>query len=206
MTRLLVVTAVDAECAAIRAASPEVAVIVGGVGPAAAAAAASAALAAGAHDLVLSAGIGGGFGPVGIGEIAVASRIVFADLGVQTADGYVPASVEGFGVDSYDVDPKLAVELVDRTGGHLGSVLTVATVTGTADTAARLVERFPDAVAEGMEGAGVAAAAALHGVRCAELRAISNPVGPRDRSAWRIPEALGALGVAVAAVAAGLVP
>lgn len=206
MTRLLVVTAVDAECAAIRAASPEVAVIVGGVGPAAAAAAASAALAAGTHDLVLSAGIGGGFGPVGIGEIAVASRIVFADLGVQTADGYVPASVAGFGVDSYDVDPKLAVELVDRTGGHLGSVLTVATVTGTADTAARLVERFPDAVAEGMEGAGVAAAAALHGVRCAELRAISNPVGPRDRSAWRIPEALGALGVAVAAVAAGLVP
>ncbi|HEU4962722.1 MAG TPA: futalosine hydrolase, partial [Bacilli bacterium] len=80
------------------------------------------------------------------------------------------------------------------------------TVTGTADTAARLVERFPDAVAEGMEGAGVAAAAVLHGVRYAELRAISNPVGPRDRSAWRIPEALGALGVAVAAVAAGLVP
>jgi futalosine hydrolase len=26
-----------------------------------------------------------------------------------------------------------------------------------------------------------------------EIRAISNPVGPRDRAAWRIPEALAAL-------------
>jgi futalosine hydrolase len=206
VTRLLVVTAVDAECAAIRSASPDVEVVVGGVGPAAAAAAASAALARGGYDLVLSAGIGGGFAPVGVGAIGVASRIVFADLGVQTAEGYVPASAAGFGVDSYDVDPQLAIELADRTGGHLGSVLTVATVTGTADTAALLAERFPDAVAEGMEGAGVAAAAALHGVRCAELRAISNPVGPRDRAAWRIPEALAALGAAVAAVTAGLVP
>lgn len=206
MTRLLVVTAVDAECAAIRAAAPDVTVIVGGVGPAAAAAAAATALAGGAHDLVLSAGIGGGFAPVGLGAIAVASRIVFADLGVQTAEGFVPASAAGFGVDSYDVDPQLAIELADRTGGHLGSVLTVATVTGTAEAAAALAARFPDAAAEGMEGAGVAAAAALHGVRCAELRAISNPVGPRDRAAWQIPEALRALGAAVAAAAAGLVP
>ena len=44
-----------------------------------------------------------------------------------------------------------------------------------------------------MEGAGVAAAAARHGVPFAEVRAISNLVGPRDRAAWRIPEALAAL-------------
>jgi futalosine hydrolase len=52
-----------------------------------------------------------------------------------------------------------------------------------------------------MEGAGVAAAAALHNVPAAELRAVSNPVGPRDRAAWEIPRALEALGRAVAAVA-----
>ncbi|MEP7179809.1 MAG: hypothetical protein ABI775_12015, partial [Pseudonocardiales bacterium] len=60
--------------------------------------------------------------------------------------------------------------------------------------------RFPDAVAEAMEGAGAAAAATLHGVPFAEVRAISNPVGPRDRDAWRIPEALSALGRGVAAI------
>jgi futalosine hydrolase len=46
----------------------------------------------------------------------------------------------------------------------------------------------------------VAAAAAWHGVPVAELRAISNLVGPRDRDSWRIGDALAALGAAVAAV------
>ena len=43
-----------------------------------------------------------------------------------------------------------------------------------------------------MEGFGVAEAAAAHGVPVLELRAVSNPVGPRDRAAWRIGDALAA--------------
>lgn len=194
--RLLVVTAVAAE----REAIARDGVLVGGVGPAASAAATATALATGDYDLVVCAGIGGGFGPLGVGDIAVASSIAFADLGAETADGFVQL---GFGTDSYDVAPRLAVELADRTGGHLGTIVTVATVTGTAGTADRLITRYPDAVAEGMEGAGVAAAATLHGVPFAEIRAISNAVGPRDRAAWRIPEALAALGRAVTALGAG---
>jgi futalosine hydrolase len=174
--------------------------LIGGVGPASAAAATSAAL--DGIELVLSAGIGGGFGPLVAGEVAVACAIVFADLGAETAEGFVPVSTLGFGGERYDVAPKLSVELADRTGGHLGTVLTVATVTGTAETAAALSGRFPDAVAEGMEGAGVAAAATVHGVPFAEIRAISNLVGPRDRDAWQIPLALESLGRAVAAVVA----
>jgi futalosine hydrolase len=193
---LLVVTAVSAEREAI--ALDEV--LVGGVGPAASAAATSAALSSGDYDLVISAGIGGGFAPLGIGDIAVASSIAFADLGAETADGFVPL---GFGTDSYAVAPRLAVEVADRTGGHLGSILTVATVTGTAATADALIARYPDAVAEGMEGAGVAAAATHHGVAFIEIRAISNLVGPRDRDAWRIREALAALGRAVTPIGAG---
>lgn len=199
MTRLLIVTAVAAERDAVAPVADDV--VVGGVGPAAAAAATSAALAADHYDLVISAGIGGGFGPVAVGEIAVASSIVFADLGAETADGFVPVTALGFGTERYDVAPKLAVELADRTGGHMGTILTVATVTGTAASAAALRGRHPDAVAEAMEGAGVAAAAVHHGVPFAEVRAISNLVGPRDRSAWRIPEALAALADAVRAIA-----
>ncbi|MDT4923144.1 MAG: futalosine hydrolase [Pseudonocardiales bacterium] len=198
--RFLIVTAVAAECEAIAAALPpgcRVELVVGGVGPAAAAAATSASL--GGVDLVLSAGIGGGFFPLRPGDVAVASSIVFADLGAETADGFVPVSELGFGGERYDVAPKLAVELAERTGGHLGTVLTVATVTGTAATAGALFGRFPDAVAEGMEGAGIAAAAQLRGVAFGEIRAISNSVGPRDRDAWLIPEALAALGRAIAA-------
>ena len=194
------VCAVEAERAAVLAAGARADVVVGGVGPAAAAAATSAALAARNYELVMSAGIGGGFTPLRQGEVAVAASIVFADLGVETSDGFVPVSELGFGSEQYAVEPKLAVELADRTGGHLGTVLTVATVTGTAATADALARRFPDAVAEGMEGAGVAAAALLHGVPAAEVRAISNPVGPRDRAAWQIDRALESLGRAVAAI------
>ena len=197
--RCLVVTAVAAERDAIDLDG----VIVGGVGPAASAAAASAALARASYDLVLCAGIGGGFVPLGIGDIAVASTIAFADLGAETADGFQPVSLLGFGIDRYEVGPRLGVELADRAGGHLGTIITVATVTGTAATADALLVRYPDAVAEGMEGAGIAAAAAYHQVPFAEIRAISNPVGPRERNGWRIPDALAALGRAVSSLAAG---
>ena len=43
------------------------------------------------------------------------------------------------------------------------------------------------------------AAAAAHGVPFLELRAISNPVGPRDRAGWDLPGALARLGPAVRA-------
>jgi futalosine hydrolase len=55
-------------------------------------------------------------------------------------------------------------------------------------------------VAEAMEGFGVAEAAARHGLPVLELRTVSNPVGPRDRAAWRIGEALEALERAFAAL------
>lgn len=195
--RLLLVTAVDAERDAIGL--PDV--LVGGIGPAASAAATSAALAADTFDLVVSAGIAGGFTPLQIGDIAVGSAAVFADLGIQDSDGSFhpldPATVR------YEVPARLAVELADRTGGHLGTILTVSTVTGTAASAHALGERYPDAIAEAMEGAGVAAAAARHGVAFAEVRAISNLVGPRDRAGWRIDAALTSLATAVRALAQG---
>jgi futalosine hydrolase len=197
--RILVVTAVDAERDAVAAALPsgsDVTVLVGGVGPAASAAATAPAL--DGVEFVLCAGIGGGFAPLVPGDIAVAAAIVFADLGAETADGFVPVSELGFGGERYDVAPALAVELADRTGGRLGTVLTVATVTGTAARADALCRRYPDAVAEAMEGAGVAAAAQARGVPYAELRAVSNAVGPRDRSSWQVGTALAALGRAVA--------
>jgi futalosine hydrolase len=197
--RVLVVTAVDAERDAIDL--PDV--LAGGIGPAESAAATSAALAGGAYDLVISAGIAGGFAPLGSGDIAVASTIAFADLGIETPTGFEALSAA---TAHYEVAPKLAVELADRTGGHLGTIVTVATVTGTAATAEALLARYPDLVAEAMEGAGVAAAAARHGVACAEIRAISNTVGPRDRASWRVDDALAALGPAVRAAAQGWQP
>ncbi|MFE5816720.1 futalosine hydrolase [Streptomyces sp. NPDC056479] len=200
--RVLVATAVPAERdAVVRALDglPGVDVIAAGVGPALAAAATATALTTAAHTgtpygLVVSAGIAGGFAPhAPVGSLVVADEITAADLGAETPDGFLPVTELGFGTVTHRPPETLVREVAAATGARPGAVLTVSTVTGTAVRAARLRERHPTALAEAMEGFGVAEAAAAHGKPVLELRAISNPVGPRDRAAWRIGDALAAL-------------
>jgi futalosine hydrolase len=170
-----------------------------GVGPAAAAASTAAALTAAAlggapYRLVVCAGIGGGFQPEApAGSLVVSGTITVADLGAATADGFLPVTELGFGVVSHHPPRSLVRQVASATGAGVGTVLTVSTVTGTAARAAELRSRHPDALAEGMEGFGVAEAADAQGRPVLEIRAVSNPVGPRDRAAWRIGEALAAL-------------
>ncbi|RKN52494.1 futalosine hydrolase [Streptomyces klenkii] len=174
-----------------------------GVGPAAAAAGTSAvlALAPGAYEVVISAGIAGGFAPgVPVGGTVVASAIVAADLGGQTAEGFTDVAQMGFGVAAHRPPPGLARAMAEAAGAVLAPVLTVSTVTGTTPRAEELAARHAGAAAEAMEGFGVATAAALFGVPALEVRTVSNAVGPRDRAAWRIPEALRALTDAFAAI------
>ncbi|MEU8561856.1 futalosine hydrolase [Streptomyces cyaneofuscatus] len=212
--RVLVVTAVPVERDAVTRAfggTPEVLavpgaelhrsgafdVLAGGAGPAAAAAAAAFALASSAshpYGLVVSAGIGGGFAPAApLGSLVVASDIVAADLGAETPDGFLPVTALGFGRDRFVTPPALVREVAAATGAAPGPVLTVSTVTGTAARTAALLAAHPGALAEAMEGFGVAEAAERAGVPVLELRAVSNTVGPRDRAAWRISDALAAL-------------
>ncbi|MFD0252634.1 futalosine hydrolase [Streptomyces sp. NPDC127113] len=216
--RVLVATAVPAERDAVARAFPAPAaelprpgvalhrlpdggpdLLAAGVGPALAAASTAAALTAAALDgapygLVVSAGIGGGFPPhAPVGSLVVADAITAADLGAETADGFLPVTDLGFGTVTHHPPPALVRATAAATGARPGTVLTGSTVTGTAERAALLRARHPHALAEAMEGFGVAEAAAAHGVAVLELRAVSNPVGPRDRAAWRIGEALAAL-------------
>ncbi len=170
-------------------------VLAGGAGPAAAAAATAFALASAPYGLVVSAGIGGAFTPLTpLGSLVVASDIVAADLGADTPDGFLPVTALGFGRDRFAPPPALVREVAAATGATAGPVLTVSTATGTAERAAALLAAHPGALAEAMEGFGVAEAAARAEVPVLELRAVSNAVGPRDRDAWRIGDALAALG------------
>ncbi|MFB7027587.1 MULTISPECIES: futalosine hydrolase [unclassified Streptomyces] len=194
-------------------------VLVGGVGPAAVAAATGTALAHASttdtgrthapttgtdhrerpYDLVVSAGIAGGFQPSApLGTLVVSSAIVAADLGAETPDGYLAVDELGFGRSVHPVPEALTGRLRAALAAEglpcaVAPVLTVSTVTGSARRAAELAERHPGAAAEAMEGFGVAEAAAAYGVPVIELRAVSNAVGPRDRAAWRIGDALDAL-------------
>ncbi|WP_037856941.1 futalosine hydrolase [Streptomyces sp. NRRL S-340] len=174
------------------------------------------------YGLVVSAGIAGGFPPgrepgadprtttaahtatdggappaaaagAPVGSLVVADEITAADLGAETGDGFLPVTDLGFGTVTHRPPESLVRAAAAATGAATGTVLTVSTVTGTAARAGALRARHPRALAEAMEGFGVAEAAGAHGVPVLELRAVSNPVGPRDRAAWRIGDALAAL-------------
>lgn len=205
--RVLIVTAVAAERDAVLRGlqgSGRFHVVAAGAGTAAAAAGTAAALAAGSYGCVISAGIGGGFpGVAPIGSLVVASEMIAADLGAETPEGFRSAAELGFGsvtvpADSGTLQAITAALAAAGLNVSTGPVLTVSTATGTAETAAALAARHPGAAAEAMEGHGVAVAAVALGLPVLELRAISNAVGPRDRAAWKIGEALEALEAAAA--------
>ncbi|WP_157410792.1 MULTISPECIES: futalosine hydrolase [Actinoplanes] len=198
---ILVVTAVTAEADALRG-DPHLVVEAVGVGPAAAAAGTARLLAQGRYAAVISAGIAGGFtGRAPVGATVLATRSIAADLGAETPDGFLPVEDLGFGSSVLECDPLLVESLREALpAARAGEILTLSTVTGTAATTTALESRFPDAVAEAMEGYGVATAAAAFGVPFAELRTISNPIGPRDRAAWRLADAFAALRATVPAL------
>jgi futalosine hydrolase len=207
--RILVVTAVEPERQAVLRGLGTAGgtddstwvVEVGGVGSAAVAATTARVLALRRFDAVLSAGIGGGIG-VPVGGTAIATASVAADLGADSPEGFLSLDQLGFGTTAIAADPGLVTALTAALPDAVaGPVLTVSTVTGTLAGTRDLIARHPAAVAEAMEGFGVATAATQAGLLFGELRTISNSVGPRDRAAWRIGEALEGLGEAFSVLA-----
>lgn len=205
--RVIIMTAVSAERDAVLRglhSDSRFDVLVAGVGSVVAAVNTARALATAEYSLVISAGIGGGFpGRAEVGSLVVANKIVVADLGAETLEGFRSVEELGFGFTQIQID----ASLVDRVTGallvakipvNIGPVLTVSTVTGTATRGVELAARIPGATAEAMEGYGVGCAALDRGVPVLEIRAISNIVGSRERSTWRIKEALDVLEVASA--------
>ncbi|GAA1979896.1 futalosine hydrolase [Catenulispora subtropica] len=196
MYEFLLAAAVEAEREALQRRAHGLTVIVTGAGPAAAATGAAWVLATEPYELAVSVGIGGGFAPrAPIGSVAVSTRVAAADLGADSPGGFLPVEDLGFAPRVDQPDERWGKRIATALGEAgltvvTGAVLTVSTATGTAERAAQLLERHPDAAAEAMEGFGVASAATMAELPFVEIRAISNAVGPRDREAWRIGEAL----------------
>lgn len=190
--------------------------VVSGVGKAQAAGAALWAFDPARHRGVISLGIGGalpGEHPPAIGESVLATSSVLADEGVRGPAGFTPIGDLGFppgradggyGANGTPCSPAWAGVLRD-TCEHAGVVATVSSCSGT-DTAALGIAERTGAVAENMEGAAVAAALSRlrHPPRFAEIRVISNTTGDRDRQAWDLPAALGALAGVAARIAAAI--
>lgn len=79
-----------------------------------------------------------------------------------------------------------------RDSARTALLLSTCAASASPEQAAVRRERFPEALAEDMEGFAVALACALAGVPCQIVRGVSNVVGDRDPAHWRIPGALAA--------------
>ena len=179
--------------------------LVSGIGPAGAAAVTAAALATGSYDRVLNLGICGGFaGAASVGDVVIATDVVAADLGVEAPEGWLGLASLGWAEESLPVEPSLVQRAADTLRARdlpvvTGPVLTLSSMTGTDARAAVLAERH-GAVAEAMEGRGVAEAALPYGASFLEIRTVSNAVGRRDRAAWEMGRALDLLSVVALAL------
>jgi futalosine hydrolase len=179
-----------------------------GFGVAAAAARTAALLARHAPGRVILVGIAGRYdGGPAIGEAAVFPRVACHGIGAGSGAAFVTAGALGWPQWPGD-PPDAACEVGDTIdlgadSGAGGTLLTVTAAAASADDVGDRRRRFPEAVAEDMEGFGVALACRLAGVPCGIVRGISNTAGDRDAARWVVRGALDAAAALVAGLLAG---
>lgn len=179
-----------------------------GFGPVAAAAGTSQLIARHEPAHVWLVGIAGAIGNrLQIGKAASFNEVACFGIGVGTGNAFQTASSLGWHqCDSQDdLSPTgrdrsgdvLALDLVEGVSEIDGECdrLQLLTCCAASDSPQDVEDRqrwFPDAVAEDMEGYGVALACSLAGVPLTVVRGISNVAGDRDKSRWKIDHALDA--------------
>jgi futalosine hydrolase len=176
--------------------SDRVEILVTGVGKANAAGAIASVVSRERHVSVVSIGVAGALpgGEVSIGDLVVAQRSVYADEGVLTPEGFSDCEAMGFALGpktsggAIEHDAKTVAALAQHAD-HVGVIATVSTCSGT-DVGAQAVVERTGAIAEAMEGAALGQVASRLGLVSAEVRAISNTTGDRDRQIWDLAAGL----------------
>jgi futalosine hydrolase len=228
--RILIVAATDAEMDGIvarlgarrrhgdrvseySAAGRAVHLLVTGVGMVATAAWCSRALAERSYDLALNAGLCGSFDESLVpGTVVHVVSDCLAELGAEDGDRFLTLQELGLedSVDRADARPGSCAELRNAAPPAISALddlrkargITVNTAHGHERSIAAVVERLHPQV-ESMEGAAFMYACLMHGIPFAQIRAVSNVVERRNRSSWKVEEAIGALAGAVAEIVTG---
>ena len=142
---------------------------------------------------VVVCGVGGAYPGAGLepGDVVCAESETYGDLGADSPTGFLDMEALGFPV--IDSNPPLYNRLpLDLfPAARRVPFVTNGSCTGTDTKAADLAARTGGAV-ESMEGAAIVHVARLMRVPVGEVRGISNPVGDRDLSRWRLREAAAA--------------
>jgi len=170
-----------------------------GFGPIAAAANAARMIERHRPHRVLLLGIAGGYRyEIEIGAAVEFNEVTCYGVGVGEGDQFRPAQHFGWKQWEGDAESQAIGDRIqlnrtadrEATSAESGMLLTVTSAADNSVAVDNRLQLFPAAIAEDMEGFGVAMACHLSSVPCRIVRGISNHAGDRDKSNWRIAAAI----------------
>ena len=186
--KILIVAATEKEISLLRTLSTDAKTdfLITGIGMVSTAYALSKKLQEIKYDLVLNCGLAGSFDhSLPLGEVVQVIEDVFSELGAEDGNNFL--SIEKIGLQGKDT----FYSNYFNSGINFLQVksITVNTVHGNSDSISNVQNRLQPQL-ESMEGAAVFFVCEKENIHCIQLRAVSNYVENRNKSAWNIPLAL----------------
>ncbi|MDB5202544.1 MAG: hypothetical protein JWQ27_1953 [Ferruginibacter sp.] len=155
------------------------------------------------YDMVVQAGIAGCFNEADLGQVFLIERDLFADLGIREQGRLLSLFDMGFAdkdhfpfSDGWLINPELRQRfpgLPQRKG------ITVNTVGEDEEATRFYLEKFQPAI-ESMEGAALHYICLREEVPFIQIRSTSNMVGERDKTKWKMKQAIEKLNEALPAL------
>ncbi len=148
------------------------------------------------YTYVINVGIAGSFErSIDIGEVVWVKRELFSEMGAEDDEEFL--SLIQLGLQTHDEFPFEWGELKANALPEINALselkqvraITVNTVHGNEQSIMKTKLQFSPQI-ESMEGAAVFYVCLKQGIKCIQIRSISNYVERRNRDAWNIPLAL----------------
>jgi futalosine hydrolase len=146
------------------------------------------------YDLIIQAGIAGSFNAdIALGNVVLVKQDCFADLGIEEKGNYTPVFNAGFAdKDEFPFTDGWLMNTEDNLKyADLPKVkaITVNKVSDSELQKQQFIQTF-NADIETMEGAALHYVCLQEKISFLQIRAISNHIGERDKTKWKIKEAI----------------
>ena len=150
------------------------------------------------YDLAINIGICGAFSRHLVGKTVIINQDCFADFGAEDKEEFLDVFQTGLMMDN-DIpfkngwlhsDAKVNHEILRNLPQVIG--ITVNKSSGRIETINKLSLKYKAGI-ESMEGASFIYCCRMNKTPCLQIRSVSNYIEPRNKSAWKIEDALSSL-------------
>lgn len=147
-------------------------------------------------DQVLLAGIAGALSPkIKLGSAVEFDEAICYGIGAGSGAGFQSAGEMGWKQwpDAPEISDIIPLGSSSKPATERSALLTCCAASANPQDVQMRVNKYANAIAEDMEGFSVAAACRFAGVPLRIVRGISNHAGDRNKTNWRIHEAMAAV-------------